>query len=385
MTPPEENQLDDLGCLKEDSSNIQPGVVASTLTFITSFLNKPWQTAIPLVKFKNRLQVIAYVFLYFGLVLPLFSFMGSDVVLNLEITGFFSFALWTSAIIAAVTFALGVSRKIPKIASGIVLGIFLILFVSVCWDLYSLYDEMRSVCGRQCGNMIKSMLNQFGIGDQIAESVSAGLYFLAAALIMLIPATLSEKVGINKALVGKLKEINATETNSHRYTNDDISAMTLSIKQTSTRVISEGVLKFNQAKENGLTNANVAEQSILSKPIVKKALIVGSIILVIWFVWPSNVTAPNNSTVERLLKNDAEYLRLKQMASFASILGTGSSLSLAVHDVENCEKYTFDDDDAGVTCSVNYTVVTLGEKNNITEKMIFFKHPRNDWEYHGVL
>lgn len=363
-------------------SDIPQGIAAATVTFITSFLKKPWQQAFPLIEIKNRTRVLAFVLLYLGIALPILTVMGEEFIIGDEISDLLSFILTVSAITAVTTFVLGVSSSIPRTASKVVLGCLLFAIGNAIWEVSSLILDLQEVCNRQCGNIVNMAFSEFGLGDRVWDTLGLGLFFFIGAVLMMFPCAFSKKVQINEKLVSTLKTINATTTNTRVYTNEDVSQFSNSLQQKSVNVLVAITTKFNKSSSGDNAEMLKSLQQKMAKPIIKKCAIVVAVLFAVWLVWPSSVDAPDKLTVEKLLKAEPE---IQQLAAMSSLIGGNNTFSLNVASVDDCESYTFDDGDTGVSCSIEIIVNGLTGNDSSVENGLFYNHPNRGWEYHGSL
>jgi hypothetical protein len=370
----------------------EKGLLAYALTFVTSFLDKPWQAAIPFISLHNRTRVIAYALLFLGFMLPSVSLFGESASLLPDIEGFFGWVFILSALVAAVTFGLGLSSSVPRNASRIVLGMILFLIIKGTWDIVSSLLDLMELCGSDCGSLFKMAFSNSGMGETLIDSIDIGFYLFVASFIMLFPCAFSKKTRVNHELVVKLQEINALKTASVEYTDQDINNMAGTFKSSSKQLFNTGVNKLKETDLKSLKKSasqkldnvskNSDEKPMQQNPMIKKVIIGVAVVLVILLVLPSGPNSPDKDAAEIAYKQSSDY---QQAASVAALMGGSNAMSMKVNSIENCEEYKFEDGDLGVACDVDMTVKALGNTEKNVERSLFFEYASEGWQYHGAI
>lgn len=375
---------------KQVNSEEVPGLLASALNFVVTFFAKPWQLAFTEVKLCNKKKFYTFVLLFLSFFFAETSITFSETIAFADISGFFGFAFVLSAMVAALFFSLGLSSRVAKLSSKIVLGIMVVWLLKAVWDIVDALLEIRKFCGSSCGNLFELMFSDFGLGGELIDFISIGILLIIPTFFLLFPCAFGDKVERNENLINKLREINDTDVNKREITNEDIAANMDALNKKGKAIFQAGVSKVKNidvesmksgAEETAADLKSVKmDMSIFSQTKVRVLGAGAFVLFLLWFIFPSSVEHPDAKMIERLLKAEPE---MQQVAAFSQLLGSRAKLSIDVNDVDNCESYEFDDGDTGVVCDVSVDVVVAGVSESGTERMIFFNNPSKGWEYIG--
>ncbi|WP_289118073.1 hypothetical protein [uncultured Idiomarina sp.] len=372
------------------------GRIAAAMNFFMLFLQKPWHRVLPLVKYKNRKKVFAYLLLLLSAMFPaITTIWGRDIYLFSGLQGFWGFIFVASAVLATIAFATGTSAFIARHASKAVLGMILFVIGQYLWELFKFIQDAMELCGRSCGDFFDSAFFDSGAADVILETFNIGFFLFIAAFLLLFPCAFGKQFRVNEALVAKLKELNALEVNAKRFTDHDIQNGINKANAKSKILLRDGAAKVTNidlattkdslSKTASYVRSGDALASIKAAPKRKVMLVVGGLIFVVWLVSPSApVKGPTLSEVEQLFKAQPEFRQIEQAAYLGQMFGQGGEPKLVIEKVENCESYIFDNDAAGVACEVTLTFGIGQEIERHHETSLFFYNAAGRWEYRGA-
>lgn len=379
----------------EQETSKTAGLIAAAINFIMSFLQKPWHQALPLVRYKNRKKVFAYLMLLLSAMFPAMTILGEDIYLFSGLHGFWGFIFVASAVLAALTFATGTSACIARHASKVVLGMILFVIGQYLWELFNFIQDTRELCGRSCGDFFDSAFFDSGAADSVLEAFDIGFFFFLAAFLLLFSCAFGKQFKVNQALISKLKEINALEVKTKQFTETDVqegmnkasakSKVLLTDGFTKIKNLDSAAMKEGLSKTTSYIRSGDALASVKEVSKVKAVLVVGVLIILVWLVYPSpSVTGPTRAQVEKLFKEQPEFREIEQAAYLAQMFGQGGTAKLVIEKIDNCEEYTFDDGDSGAACEVSLTFGIGNEVERHHERSLFFFNAAGRWEYRGA-
>lgn len=380
----------------EHETSKTAGLLAAIINFIMSFLQKPWHRVLPLVRYKNRKKVFAYLLLLLSAIFPaLTTIWGEDIYLFSNLQGFWGFIFVASAVLAALTFATGASASIARHASKVVLGMILFVIGQYLWELFDFIQDAMELCGRSCGDFFDGAFFDSGAADAVLETFNIGFFLFIAAFLLLFSCAFGKQFKINQALVSKLKEINALEVKTKQFTETDVqegmnkasakSKVLLIDGFTKIKNLDSAAIKETVSKTTSYIRSGDALASIKKVSKGRIVLVVGVLIILVWLVYPSpSVTGPTPAKVDKLFRAQPAFRELEQAAYLGQMFGQGGEPKLVIEKVENCGSYTFDNDAEGVACEVTLTFGIGQEIERHHERSLFFFNAAGRWEYRGA-